>query len=108
MGFRPHIYKCAIENAVTGFVSNDTDGVHVFFNTDSKTEADDFAKNIIKNSPSRAVISSWKIETSASQDFSGFSIRLGKNSVTPDLLIAPDFAMCPECRTEFDLTNELT
>jgi hydrogenase maturation factor HypF (carbamoyltransferase family) len=46
VGFRPTAFiNAPLQNCLmTGLVSYDPDGVHVFFNTDSKTEADDVAQ----------------------------------------------------------------
>ncbi|MEO5783688.1 MAG: carbamoyltransferase HypF [Ginsengibacter sp.] len=101
VGFRPHVYKCAVEKNVTGFVSNQADGVHVIFNHTSQTAADSFAELIIKNAPSKAIIQSWYTNEISEQNFYEFSIRVQESNVQPDLLISPDFAMCAQCREEF-------
>ncbi|MGI8952076.1 MAG: carbamoyltransferase HypF [Chitinophagaceae bacterium] len=106
VGFRPHIYKCALEKNIFGNVSNEADGVHVIFNHSSKKNADEFAQEIIHQAPSKAIIQSWCLKETREQQFHEFSIRIQENNTEPDLLISPDFAMCSQCRKEFhDATN---
>lgn len=101
VGFRPHIYKCALEKNIAGYASNEADGVHVHFNAPSSEVADSFIQRIIQQAPSRAIIRTWNMHETNAQSFSGFTIRVQQNNVAPDLLIAPDFAMCPQCKQEF-------
>lgn len=101
IGFRPHVYKLAIEKKLHGYVANEADGVHVFFNVNAPSEASSFSKLVIENAPSNAIIRNWNLSEVPPENFSSFSIRVFKSAVTPDLLIAPDFAMCNNCRSEF-------
>ncbi|MEO6168055.1 MAG: carbamoyltransferase HypF [Chitinophagales bacterium] len=101
VGFRPHIYKCASEKNIAGYASNEADGVHVHFNAASTEEADSFTQRIIQQAPSRAIIRAWSLNEKVSQSFSDFSIRVQENNAAPDLLLAPDFSMCSQCRNEF-------
>ncbi len=101
VGFRPHVYKCALEKNVRGYVSNDADGVHVIFNHTSKKDADAYAALIIQNAPSKAIIQGWYVKEIHEQNFHEFSIRVQQSNAQPDLLISPDFAMCSQCKEEF-------
>ncbi|MGB3074245.1 MAG: carbamoyltransferase HypF, partial [Chitinophagales bacterium] len=101
IGFRPQIFKCAVAENISGFASNDADGVHVYFNTLTDEAANIFSQKIIQEAPSLAIIRSWTLSATDEQSFSDFSIRVIENNVAADVLIAPDFAMCPECKQEF-------
>ncbi len=106
VGFRPHVYKCAIKNNIRGYVSNQADGLHIVFNHSSRNEAETFTQEIIKGSPSKAIIQSSFLEEITEQHFTEFSICVREITATPDLLIAPDFALCAQCRQEYhDPTN---
>ncbi|MEO5673762.1 MAG: carbamoyltransferase HypF [Chitinophagales bacterium] len=105
VGFRPHVYKCATEKNISGCVSNEADGVHVFFNCTFQKQADDFVKLIMAGAPSRSIIQHWHLTETTPQPFSQFSIQMKENNASPDLLISPDFAMCPQCRDEFHDTK---
>jgi hydrogenase maturation protein HypF len=106
VGFRPHVYKCAFEKNISGYVSNEADGVHVTFNHSSQKEAEEFAEEIIQRDPSKAIIQNWCLKEIFKQHFHEFSIRVKQSNAKPDLLISPDFAMCPQCKEEFhDKTN---
>lgn len=101
VGFRPHVYKCALRKNILGYVINEADGVHIMFNHLSKKEAETFSEEIIKQSPSNAIIQSSHLCEIPVQNFREFSIRVKENNVIPDLLISPDFTMCSQCKKEF-------
>ena len=101
VGFRPHIYKCALNKNAAGYVSNEADGVHVIFNLLSQKEADSFTEEIIQSAPSKAIIQTWSLKEVPVQNFHEFSILVPESSGEPDLLISPDFAMCAQCQKEF-------
>ncbi len=106
VGFRPHVYKCAVEKNISGYVSNEADGLHVIFNHSSQKTANAFAEIIIQNAPAKAIIQSWHLKEINDQDFHEFSIRVQESNAQPNLLISPDFAMCAQCNQEFhDSTN---
>jgi len=101
VGFRPHVFKCALEKNISGYVGNGVDGVHVIFNNTSLKKAHGFATFIIQNAPLKAITQSWYVKESSEQNFHEFSIRVHESNAKPNLLISPDFAMCSQCREEF-------
>jgi hydrogenase maturation protein HypF len=105
VGFRPHIYQYGVKNNINGYVSNEPDGVHVVFNHSSLQNAEIFASGIIKDPPARSIIQSYYLEEFADEKIEGFFIRVQDSDATPDLLISPDFAICPACTAEFHDTG---
>lgn len=101
VGFRPFIYKEAISKHLSGTVCNSADGLHVFFNCQKKSDAQDFSEKIINNSPALSIITSWSMRQIPPKSFSGFSIVLDDHNDKADLLLSPDFAICSACRNEF-------
>lgn len=101
VGFRPHVHQCAGEWQVTGQVSNEPDGVHILFNATSLEKAHAFADQILKRAPALAIIRKTSLIVVDDRIFSDFSIVTKQSDSIPDLLITPDFAMCPDCRQEF-------
>ncbi|MEO7960797.1 MAG: Sua5/YciO/YrdC/YwlC family protein, partial [Ginsengibacter sp.] len=100
VGFRPYIYKLAIEKKLTGTVSNTADGVHIFFNCLSGEDAKNFQEEVIAHAPGLSIITSSTLAEAALTNFENFSIVLGETN-RPNLLISPDFALCVACNTEF-------
>jgi hydrogenase maturation protein HypF len=101
VGFRPHVHQCATRQNIPGYVSNEPDGVHVLFNAATIEEAHAFTEVIIQQAPSIAIIRKSSLTEVKPQSFSEFSIVQQQSNANSDLLIAPDFALCPNCRLEF-------
>ena len=101
MGFRPHVHQCAARQNIAGYVSNEPDGVHVLFNAATIKEAHAFTEVIIQQAPSIAIIRKSSLTEVKSQSFSEFTIAHQQSNALSDLLIAPDFALCPNCRSAF-------
>lgn len=99
VGFRPLVYKEALEYGLKGWVKNDNDGVHIEFNT-SREKADIFYKRIIKNPPQRAKITESNIIQVATKDYHAFEIIHETRAEHAKVHLTPDFATCDNCRSE--------
>ncbi len=99
VGFRPFIRNLAVKNQLNGTVANTPAGVHIYFNAENG-QALEFIEQIKSDAPTRAVITSLNFDEQELMDFEGFSICESRVGDAPDLLITPDFAICPECRSE--------
>jgi len=104
VGFRPFIRNLAVKNKLNGTVANTPAGVHIYFNAENG-QAGKFVEQIKNDAPSRAIITSLKLEEQDLMDFEGFSIDESRVGDVPDLLITPDFGICPECRQELLTPN---
>ena len=105
VGFRPFVYRTAVEMGIKGWVNNSPDGVHIEF-TASQDLADDFYYNVLFHPPVNAIITQHSIHTIDLREFDLFSIQKSSNDAMPDLLITPDIAICPDCLQEIsDHTN---
>ena len=85
--------------ALTGWVSNTKDGVHIEINAEEKESAL-FYRSVIQQPPANAVIIAHRIKEVASKTFSSFSILPDSTDSKPDLLLTPDFAVCEHCKNE--------
>lgn len=85
--------------ALTGWVSNTKDGVHIEINAEEKVSAL-FYRVLVQQPPANAVITAHSIKEVASKTFSSFSILPDSTDSKPDLLLTPDFAICEHCRNE--------
>lgn len=101
VGFRPHVYRLARTLGLRGVVRNGNDGVRVVFNAHEVLAAE-FRNRLLSSPPPLAVITEHSLTAVAGQRFDGFKIGESKARAKPDLLISPDFAICPDCRHEVD------
>ena len=85
--------------ALTGWVSNTKDGVHIEINAEETVSAL-FYRSVIQQPPANAVITAHRIKEVASKTFSSFSILPDSTDSKPDLLLTPDFAVCEHCKNE--------
>ncbi|MEQ1675487.1 MAG: carbamoyltransferase HypF [Chitinophagaceae bacterium] len=99
VGFRPFVYRTAEAMKICGWVSNGNDGVHIKFNS-NKEEASRFYTLLISKPPANAIITSHICTTCTPETFSRFIIKESDPSAKPDLLLAPDIAICKSCLSE--------
>ena len=104
VGFRPFIYKLAIEQRLTGFVLNSTNGVQIEAEGD-KNSLDQFINRIKKELPPAAEINEFLFEEFSDKKYTIFEIRMSSR-LDGSTLISPDLAVCDDCINEFnDQTN---
>jgi len=105
VGFRPFVYKSAIQHNLKGWINNTNDGVHIELNTDKDTAAN-FLQFLLDNLPPLARVTDTKLYEVEANNFAAFNIVQSKSDTQPNLLITPDVAMCPDCRRElYDPNN---
>lgn len=104
VGFRPFVYKQAIDFGLKGWVNNSLDGVHIEFSSNEE-EAHDFYDKIIKRAPGNARIYNHTIQKVAPVSYHTFDIIRSQDSGDPDIPLTPDFALCPTCRKEIKDAN---
>lgn len=101
VGFRPYVYVLAKDFGLTGWVKNSIDGVHIVINAD-KTTADDFYKTVLEKAPRLAIITDHQMESIENQIFTAFEIDHSDEIGLANLLVTPDFAICPDCQKEME------
>jgi hydrogenase maturation protein HypF len=101
VGFRPYVYKLALEFQLHGWVNNTMDGVHIEFNA-SAEKAETFFNFLIENVPKLCVITEHNFFEVERKLFNDFEILQSKNIGPADLLLTSDFAMCPQCKNELN------
>lgn len=99
VGFRPFIYKLAIEHNILGFVSNGNDGVNIIINGNQE-QIDDFVRSIKENAPEMSHITELEVNPTADKIFNSFKIVESDSNAIPKLLFAPDFTICEDCLNE--------
>jgi len=99
VGFRPYVYRLAVESGLKGWVSNTNDGVHVEVNARPE-EADIFCRRLVAEAPPMSLILRHTLREVENKAFQGFRIVDSREGGQARLLMAPDFAMCEDCRRE--------
>jgi len=99
VGFRPFVFQLAQEYKLRGWVLNGPDGVHIEVRC-STLELDRFAALLRDRAPRLARITAVHIREVPHREYDAFEIVHSTSEALPNLLISPDFALCPECRQE--------
>jgi len=105
VGFRPFIYKHAIERNINGFVSNTSEGVCIQI-TAQKEMAEEFYRFLASHAPANALITGQSIRIVNKIDFTSFQIRESVGVSKPDLMIPHDIAICNSCLSEIFNEND--
>lgn len=106
VGFRPFVYNLALSEKLLGWVNNSTDGVHIEINAD-EIQANAFLNSIIQNPPELAHITDSHIFKTEEEVFNKFEIIQSKSANENNVLLTPDFGLCPTCKEEiYDPDNK--
>lgn len=107
VGFRPFVYRLALELGLTGWAANTARGLTVEVEGSSNA-IDCFLERLMREKPPHAIIQRQKttfIEPAGERDFT-LRESLAERSVDHHALILPDLATCPDCIEEiFDADN---
>lgn len=115
VGFRPFVYRIALDNKVTGTVSNTSDGVFIEVQGDENALAG-FAFDLVDKLPPLAeVTSKTEEDLSSVDDETEFTILASEGRKGNRVLISADVATCDDClrdmsdpdnrRFEYPFTN---
>ncbi|MBI2779817.1 MAG: carbamoyltransferase HypF [Gammaproteobacteria bacterium] len=107
VGFRPFVYRLAVELGLAGWAANTARGLTV--EVEGSADAiDRFLERLMREKPPHAIIQRQKttvIEPAGERDFT-LRESLAEWSVDHHALILPDLATCPDCIEEiFDADN---
>jgi len=101
VGFRPFVYNLAVEQGLTGWVLNASDGVHCVVEGPTETVST-FPELLRKRAPAMSVIESIVTEEVEPEGFSAFEIRESYAEEGAMTLVSPDIATCPDCLSELE------
>ncbi len=105
VGFRPFVYRLAIELQLNGWVSNTSQGVFIEVEGDSGS-VQRFLVRLEKEKPSRASIQSLESSFLDAAGYEEFEIRESQDAGAKTVVILPDIATCVDCVREiFDPTD---
>ncbi len=100
VGFRPFVYKLAIENRLNGYVLNDTEGVLIVLEGEEK-DIKNFLKDLKEHPPPLSFIQEISVEKGAIKGYKGFHIRESQRTQKKETFIPPDTMVCDKCLSEF-------
>lgn len=99
VGFRPFVYRLALNCEVLGHVKNDGEGVEVFA---QGARVEEFLTRLESDAPPMSRIHSIDIsECENDHSISQFEI-IPSNSTAKTTAISPDIAICPDCIEEIN------
>jgi hydrogenase maturation protein HypF len=99
VGFRPWVYRLAVEEGISGCVRNDASGVTIeAFGLPEALEA--FRRRLEKEVPPAARVEGWREDVVPAQPRDGFAIVHSDGEGTRRVSIPPDLATCPDCLRE--------
>jgi hydrogenase maturation protein HypF len=99
VGFRPFVYRLAIEEGLAGLIGNDTDGVTIEVEGPS-TSLDSFLARLRSEPPPLARIDSIAVRDIAPTGDTGFRIVASEVLGRVSTGIPADAATCPDCLRE--------
>ncbi|MBA4312277.1 MAG: carbamoyltransferase HypF [Chlorobiaceae bacterium] len=106
VGFRPFIYRLAMESKLNGWVMNSTQGVFIEVEG-MKDVLEKFVLRIEQEKPPRSSIHSLEYSFLDPCGYTKFEIRKSIESGEISAIVLPDIAACPDCVMEiFDPQNQ--
>jgi hydrogenase maturation protein HypF len=99
VGFRPFVYRLALEEGLTGFVGNDTDGVSIEIEGPQECVGA-FLRRLSAEPPPLARIDSVKVRELAATNATGFQIIASDAKGHVSTGIPADAATCADCLRE--------
>lgn len=96
VGFRPFIYNLAVLNNLKGWVSNNSEGVHIDIEGENE-DLENFLDNLKFKPPSLSQIEKTTIKRKNLIGYQNFSIKQSGRNEEKITLISPDIATCTKC-----------
>lgn len=96
VGFRPFVYKSAINNNLNGYVNNSSKGVFIDVQG-YEIDTNNFIDDIKYKSPILSQVNEIIVEERSICNYKNFKIKESEESKDEITLISPDIAVCNEC-----------
>ncbi len=98
VGFRPFVYRIALQNNLLGTVDNRNDGVIIEINS-TKILCDSFIEQIANQAPQASDIDRVEVKEIPFKSFTNFKIIKSDNNEIKDEIteVSPDIAVCDDC-----------
>lgn len=105
VGFRPFVWRTAVENRITGFVGNSPEGVFIEARGEKKN-LKKFINDLKNKKPDAAVINYFEVKPSACRKFSSFKIVKSHSRGLSSASVPADLAICPDCAGEIEKNSD--
>ena len=105
VGFRPFVFRLAMEYGIKGWVLNSSEGVTIWAEAPEETVLA-FYNTVIGKPPKLAMIVDYRIRVREVQGFDHFFIQHSQASDRRDVMISPDVAVCEDCFREIKDKND--
>ena len=99
VGFRPFVYRLAVDCGLGGFVLNDGSGVLIEVEGRS-SRLDDFARRLTTECPPASLVENVTTDSAQPVGEAVFEIRISADGSQASTLISPDLAVCEDCLSE--------
>lgn len=99
VGFRPHVYRLAMENRIRGWVLNSSAGVVIEAEGD-QADVENFCRMMMESPPPLAVIRTFEKTGIEYRGFKEFTILMSEDKEAKTASISPDIAICEDCKRE--------
>lgn len=99
VGFRPFVYVLASAMDLSGYVTNNEEGVLIML-SGNEQNIKSFYEKLIKAPPPLARIKRHSFKEELYQLFNGFEIKPSKKNDKLNLSLTPDFGLCEDCQSE--------
>lgn len=99
VGFRPFVYRLALEHGIVGHVQNQLGEVEVLAVGDAG-DVDTFMRNLVDRSPPLSSPTIAEVETVSSALADTFEIINSLASADAQVFVPPDYFMCDDCKRE--------
>lgn len=101
VGFRPFVYRLAVELGVVGWVENTPQGVTLEVQA-AVPDLERFVSRMLAELPSPAQIQHFQSEDRPPNGDTSFVIRRSRHRGVKSAVILPDLAICPDCLREIN------
>ncbi len=105
VGFRPFVYRLAVQRDLSGGVWNDEEGVVVEVEGDPLVLYD-FVKELAGSPPPAARVDEVHVESVPPEGEDRFRVLPSRRKGSRDTLVAADLATCPQCLEEMSSPTE--
>ncbi len=99
VGFRPFVYRLALQHNLSGFVENTSKGVYIEIQGEER-DIDSFLDDLKNSPPPLALISSIELDEIPLIRETIFEIRKSSADDERQTLISPDICVCEDCLKE--------
>lgn len=101
VGFRPFVYRLALEHGIRGYVQNQLGEVEVVA-VGTAVNLENFMRKLVASAPPLSSPSVVEVTTIDVPDVAAFEIVESLDNANAQVFVPPDYFMCDDCRRELE------